>query len=46
MKTKKKKLAMSEKSDASAFMEEISGGLLTISGIIKSQRKCDEISQL
>ena len=28
-----------------AFMENISGGPLTISGIIKSLRECDEISQ-
>ncbi|MCX6106366.1 MAG: hypothetical protein NTY08_11115 [Proteobacteria bacterium] len=41
MKTKKTKLATSEKSDAMAFMEKTNGGPLTISAIIKSLRLCD-----
>ena len=42
MTTKRPKSA---KSDAMLFMEKISGGPLTISGILKSLRECDEISQ-
>lgn len=45
MNTKHTKRSKSPKSDAMLFMEKISGGPLTIAGILKSLRECDEISQ-
>ncbi len=45
MNTKQIKRSKSPKSDAMAFLEKIGGGPLTIAGIIKSLRVCDEISQ-
>jgi transcriptional regulator with XRE-family HTH domain len=45
MTTKQAKRSKSGKSDAMLFLEKISGGQLTISGILKSLRECDEISQ-
>lgn len=45
MTTKNAKRSKSTKSDAMIFLEKISGGPLTISGILKSIRACDEISQ-
>ena len=46
MTTKHAKRSKSGKIDAMIFMEKISGGPLTIAGIIKSLRKCDEISPI
>ncbi len=45
MTTKHTKRSKSGKSEAMLFMEKISGGPLAISGILKSLRECDEISQ-
>jgi transcriptional regulator with XRE-family HTH domain len=45
MRARHAKFSKSRKSKAMLFLEKISGGQLTISGILKSLRECDEISQ-
>jgi len=45
MTTKPTKRSKSKKSEAMLFMEKITGGPLTIAGILKSMRESDEISQ-
>jgi transcriptional regulator with XRE-family HTH domain len=37
--------ALGKKSDARRFLEKISGGPLTLAGILKTLRECDELSQ-
>jgi transcriptional regulator with XRE-family HTH domain len=45
MNIKGTKRLKSAKSDTMRFLEKMSGGPLTISGILKSLRECDKISQ-
>jgi transcriptional regulator with XRE-family HTH domain len=45
MTTKQTRRSKTKKSEAMIFMEKVSGGPLTIAGILKSLRECDVISQ-
>ncbi len=45
MTTKSTKRPKSARSETMRFLEKISGGPLTISGILKSLRECEKISQ-
>lgn len=45
MSTKQGKRSRSQKSNAMLFLENLTGGPLTIAEILKSLRECDEVSQ-